>query len=1235
MASSRPLPRSLPPSLASSLRAVLAAAALLPASPAGALVITEIMYHPPEADDRPYEFLEIYNETADPFDLSGHTICDGPDFEFPPGTWLEGKSFLVVCAKEANVRAKYSITNTIGDWFTDPATSPSLSNGGERVSICNPGGKAIVTVRYNDRGKWESGADGTGHSLEIESPFKEVDDPDTWDLSNDIGGSPGLPNPCWPEDEGGGPPTGGGPVGSFTDHRDVGFPCSPGDTTFASGTGRYTISGSGLDIWQGGDQFHFAYVKVRGDFEMRAHIVSRAWSTDRWGKGGIMARQDLTASARYAFVHDNPNPDGARMAIRPTHGGADNAEPAVLADGTHPTWYRLRRVGNTISGFHSTNGTSWTELNDAGTALPMSWAGGTDVYLGFALTSHSNCGVATLVWDQLTLTGTILPPDPGGPGPGPEPGVCTARAEVRIHEAYLRVDPGDERWIELHNKGSTSVNLTGYFLTDDPSNRAKWPIPGGTSIAPGGHAVFTEAQTGFDLAVAAAGDQRFLALVEPGPANRVVDAYVFEPEFQGYSEARVPNDDQAFSPAADPTRGAPNVVSVNEDVVLNEIMYHTIDNDNRKEYVELHNKGSVAHDLTGWRMSDGIDFDIPPGTVIPAGGYLVIARDPTLFTGPASIYGLPAGRVLSPSTQAAIDRFGGLRNRGERVTLSDQLERTVDTLRYHDGGEWPRWADGFGSSLELIDASQDNRRGQAWDASDDSSKAVTQTFSYVARHGNRDTELAIALLARGITVVDDISVIGGGVTRDDTPLVDEGETWRYLKGTAAPPAGWMNQGFSDGGWLSGPTGIGYGDNDDATVLTDMQNGYMTIFCRKTFTVADRTAIDELIFSVVIDDGFYVYLNGTQVGSFNVTSPAFDSPAPSAGEPQTVEIELSAFKGLLSNGTNTLAVQVHNAGLGSSDLSFIPRLVDRTTTITGGTEQLANGHFNSGTTGWVIEGTHIRSGRTTQSPIAGAGSLKIIASARGDNKVNRIETPTAAGTGMAVLTADQDVQISFKTRWVVGSQTILTNGFDHEMARAHALDVPQDMGTPGTRNQVTQRLIAQTGGSNLGPVIDDVAQDPAVPAAGEAVTVRARVLDSDGVSSVSLRYALSNPSASPTAVTMTRVSGTDVWQGTIPGQAQATRVVYFIAATDAGGRTGRYPADVTTRTHPLLVNPPAAGLNDHRYCIYRHDVKNPATNYQNYRFWMTQASQDELNSRRRLSNDPLDGSFVFGGSTIYY
>ena len=60
------------------------------------------------------------------------------------------------------------------------------------------------------------------------------------------------------------------------------------------------------------------------------------------------------------------------------------------------------------------------------------------------------------------------------------------------------------------------------------------------------------------------------------------------------------------------------------------------------------------------------------------------------------------------------------------------------------------------------------------------------------------------------------------------------------------------------------SGIGYGDGDDTTTLSDMMNGYMAFFARRTFTVADLPSITSLVLFMDYDNGFAAYLNGVEV-----------------------------------------------------------------------------------------------------------------------------------------------------------------------------------------------------------------------------------------------------------------------------------------------------------------------------------------------------------------------------------
>jgi hypothetical protein len=125
-------------------------------------------------------------------------------------------------------------------------------------------------------------------------------------------------------------------------------------------------------------------------------------------------------------------------------------------------------------------------------------------------------------------------------------------------------------------------------------------------------------------------------------------------------------------------------------VVLNEIYYNQPGSAEEEEFVELLNAGDAPADLSGWRLTRGVFFEFPAGTVLGAGGLLVIAADPVAF-GSA----FPGVLGLGPYE-------GRLDNGGERISLAFADGSVVDEVEYDDGEDWPQAADGDGASLELV-----------------------------------------------------------------------------------------------------------------------------------------------------------------------------------------------------------------------------------------------------------------------------------------------------------------------------------------------------------------------------------------------------------------------------------------------------------------------------------------------------------------------------------------------------
>jgi hypothetical protein len=165
--------------------------------------------------------------------------------------------------------------------------------------------------------------------------------------------------------------------------------------------------------------------------------------------------------------------------------------------------------------------------------------------------------------------------------------------------------------------------------------------------------------------------------------------------------------------------------------VINEIMYRPgpgYPENTALEFIEIHNPDTTAADLSGWAITKGADFTFPAGTTLAAGGYLVVAADPTALK--AAHTAAAAATVLGPWKSGA-----RLANNGETVTLAKPgttagTWTTVDSVDYANEGDWAvrtrdslggwSWvsaADGAGSSLERRNPSLTKNTGQNWGAS--------------------------------------------------------------------------------------------------------------------------------------------------------------------------------------------------------------------------------------------------------------------------------------------------------------------------------------------------------------------------------------------------------------------------------------------------------------------------------------------------------------------------------------
>lgn len=167
---------------------------MAPCSRKTGLVISEIMYHPPDAwGPTNLEFIELHNPDLYAEDLSGYQLAGHIQYTFPAGTRLPSGGYVVVARDPAAVEAFYGVRGVLGPYTNN------LPNEGGLVRLVNDVGGVVLEINYDDWAPWPVAADGTGHSLVLRRPSYGENDPRAWSASDQIGGSPGRADGWGPE----------------------------------------------------------------------------------------------------------------------------------------------------------------------------------------------------------------------------------------------------------------------------------------------------------------------------------------------------------------------------------------------------------------------------------------------------------------------------------------------------------------------------------------------------------------------------------------------------------------------------------------------------------------------------------------------------------------------------------------------------------------------------------------------------------------------------------------------------------------------------------------------------------------------------------------------------------------------------------------------------------------------------------------------------------------------------
>ncbi len=191
----------------------------------------------------------------------------------------------------------------------------------------------------------------------------------------------------------------------------------------------------------------------------------------------------------------------------------------------------------------------------------------------------------------------------------------------------------------------------------------------------------------------------------------------------------------------------------------------------------------------------------------------------------------------------------------------------------------------------------------------------------------------------------DPRLLGGGISPDatifdgtttDTTVLSAGSVWNYHDQGSNLGSAWRESSYNDSSWSSGNAELGYGDGNEATVVSfggDANNKHVTTYFRKTVNVA---AGDYLTATLQLrrDDGVVVFLNGVEIARDNLPGGTinYDTFASTfASDDGNDWQEFSFDPSLLIAGDNTLAVEIHQISATSSDISFDAELVVSTAT----------------------------------------------------------------------------------------------------------------------------------------------------------------------------------------------------------------------------------------------------------------------------------------------------------------
>jgi hypothetical protein len=1261
-----------------------------------AAIINEIHYNGAASADP--EWLELHNQLSIDVDLTGWRLTGGANYTFPAGTTLKAGGYLVISGNPSALQTAAGITGVLGPW------TGNLNNGGETLRLRDLSDRVMEEVTYNDRGRWPSGADGSGATLARKGGHTRGDSADGWELSKRTGGSPGASNdgiqlaPAVPV-------FGEGEAWLYQD-ASAGLAAGWQNTNYTAGTGGW-LSGNGVLAFEDAalpfpagtllatpathptgtyyfqKQFNFAGNPAQHQFTLRtlrddgAVIYLNGMEIARPGMapGAVTATTaSLTEIGNAAFADVNIPAgvlvNGANTLSVEVH----QAGRVIIPGGTAGGPLTLAQTGGTVmTTNYSTAAGATPFAKDVIPAAPthaIAWLnngtfGNASSWIGNSLNSF--CGISfgqsrtigSVAWGR-DNTGTYTDRSMGTYTlqytTVASPGVATPEASWTTI-GTVNYPSNSSTWSVRHVWSFTSVNATGIRL-----------ICPGSSFADG--ACIDELEAG--------------PYIEPPPPP----APVFKLMATGGTMDNPTNMALGATPfTKDVIPGYPaihNTPYLNDGIYGNSNSWigNSADSFAGISFPSLRQIGRIAwgRDNTGsyFDRSEGtytVQYTtvLNPNASTPAGSWTTIGQitmdasvgSPSLrhlleFT-PVNAAGIriiaPGGacidelEIYAPVTPDVV--WGAALTSREIVPPPSSLPLAINEISGAADGVWR-------VELKNTGSTPYNLAGLILAGSDAPLAGLTlsaQTLAPGAVVVLDETQLGfrpgeddrLFLYAPGRTGVVDSAIVRGQArarSADGKLLVPTGPTfgaentfsltdaivinevmyhfpgdgdeeWVELYNKSASAVDVSNWRLDDAVTFTIPAGTsipagGYlvlSNNAAAlqakwpgiTILGNFSGSLNNRGERLALEDANGNPADEVTYA---DGGKWPSLADGGGSSMELRDVIADNshPASWAASDETAKSTMQTFTYTLTSSQPVGPSFWNEFRIGMLDAGecFIDDVSVKRDPAGVAQQLIQNGTFTNTNT-WRLLGNHGTSSVVTDG--ANGSVLKVVATGPAETNHNHLETTFVSNTA---LVNGQTYEVSFRARWLSGSNRIGTRGYYSRIARAHELPIPQNLGTPGAPNSRVE--IA-------GPSLSALRHAPVMPSASQPLTVSCTAHDARPITGLTLHY---STGGAFTQVAMTESSG--VWSAVIPGQAAGSVVQFHVsAANNAGGVSAL----------------PAAGANS-RALFMVNDGQASTIAAREFRIIMFPAeSSAMLSSLNLLSNALRGGTLVIGGTGVFY